>query len=196
MATINPKPDFPKISLVTPSFQQVRFLEACIRSVLDQEYPNLEYFVIDGGSNDGSVEIIRKYADRLSDWRSHADNGHMDAVQEGFKRSGGEIMGWLNSDDRLAPWALEVVAAVFRQFPEVQWTTSMYPMVMNADGLVLAARRAEGIPFGSLLPRAQRAVQPALLFVHDPTGIHFLAPRVVGAGRRAGRYWIARGRRF
>jgi glycosyltransferase involved in cell wall biosynthesis len=149
MATMNPQPDFPKISLVTPSFQQSRFLEACIRSVLDQEYPNLEYFVMDGGSTDGSVEIIRKYADRLSGWRSHADSGHMDAVQEGFQRSGGEIMGWLNSDDRLTPWALEVIAAVFRQFPAVQWITSMYPMVMNADGLVLAARRAEGFHSGA-----------------------------------------------
>jgi glycosyltransferase involved in cell wall biosynthesis len=141
---MNPNSDFPKISLVTPSFQQGRFLEACIRSVLDQEYPNLEYFVMDGGSTDGSVEIIRKFADRLSDWRSHADGGHMDAVQDGFRRSTGEIMGWLNSDDMLTPWALKVVAVVFRQFPQVQWITSMYPMVMNADGLTLAARKVEG----------------------------------------------------
>jgi glycosyltransferase involved in cell wall biosynthesis len=144
MAGLNPKPDFPKITLVTPSFQQGRFLEACIRSVLDQEYPNLEYFVMDGGSTDGSVDIIRKFADRLAGWRSQSDGGHMDAVQNGFQQSSGEIMGWLNSDDRLTPWSLEVVAAVFRQFPQVQWVTSMYPMVMNVDGLVLAARRVEG----------------------------------------------------
>jgi glycosyltransferase involved in cell wall biosynthesis len=136
--------DLPKISLVTPSFQQGRFLEDCIRSVLDPEYSNLEYFVMDGGSTDESKKVIRRYAGRLTDWRSHADRGHMDAVQDGFRRSTGEIMGWLNSDDRLTPWALRVVAAVFRQFPEVQWITSMYPMVMSAEGLVLAARRAEG----------------------------------------------------
>jgi glycosyltransferase involved in cell wall biosynthesis len=136
--------DLPKISLVTPSFQQGRFLEDCIRSVLDPQYPNLEYFVMDGGSTDESRKIIRRYAGRLTGWRSRKDGGHMDAVQEGFRRSTGEIMGWLNSDDRLTPWALRVVAAVFRQFPEVQWITSMYPMVMNAEGLVLAARRAEG----------------------------------------------------
>jgi glycosyltransferase involved in cell wall biosynthesis len=136
--------DLPKISLVTPSFQQGRFLEDCIRSVLDSQYPNLEYFVMDGGSTDESRKIIRRYAGRLTGWRSHADRGHMEAVQDGFQRSTGEIMGWLNSDDRLTPWALRVVAAVFRQFPEVQWITSMHPMVMNADGLVLAARRAEG----------------------------------------------------
>jgi glycosyltransferase involved in cell wall biosynthesis len=136
--------DLPKISLVTPSFQQGRFLEDCIRSVLEPAYPNLEYFVMDGGSADESKKIIRRYAGRLAGWRSRADGGHMDAVQDGFRRSTGEIMGWLNSDDRLAPWALQAVAAVFRQFPQVQWITSMYPMVMNAEGLVLSARRAEG----------------------------------------------------
>ncbi|MGD0173078.1 MAG: glycosyltransferase family 2 protein [Anaerolineales bacterium] len=134
----------PKISLVTPSFQQGRFLEDCIRSVLGQEYPNLEYFVMDGGSTDESKKIIRRHADHLAYWRSHTDGGHMDAVQDGFYRSTGEIMGWLNSDDRLTPWALQVVAAVFRQFPEVQWITSMYPMIMNAEGLVLGARHVEG----------------------------------------------------
>jgi len=134
----------PKISLVTPSFQQGRFLEDCLRSVLDQAYPNLEYFVMDGGSTDESRKIIRRYAGRLTGWRSRADGGHMDAVQDGFRRSSGEIMGWLNSDDILTPWALKVIAVVFRQFPQVQWITSMYPMVMNADGSVLAARRVEG----------------------------------------------------
>jgi glycosyltransferase involved in cell wall biosynthesis len=144
MAPIKSGTILPKISLVTPSFQQGRFLEDCIRSVLDQEYPNLEYFVMDGGSTDESKKIIRRHADRLTYWRSHTDGGHMDAVQDGFYRSTGEIMGWLNSDDRLTPWALRVVAAVFRQFSEVQWITSMYPMIMNAEGLVLGARRVEG----------------------------------------------------
>jgi glycosyltransferase involved in cell wall biosynthesis len=134
----------PHISIVTPSFNQGRFLEDCIRSVLAQEYPDLEYFVIDGGSTDGSVKIIRRYAGRLSGWRSHADAGHMAAVQEGFDRSSGGIMGWLNSDDVLAPWALRTVAAVFRQFPEVQWVTSMFPLVMDENGLVSGARRSEG----------------------------------------------------
>jgi glycosyltransferase involved in cell wall biosynthesis len=144
MAQKKTGPTLPKISLVTPSFQQGRFLEDCIRSVLDQDYPNLEYFLMDGGSTDDSKKIIRRYAGRLTGWRSRADGGHMDAVQDGFHRSSGEIMGWLNSDDRLSPWALRVVAAVFQEFPLVDWITSRYPMVMNADGLVLAARRAEG----------------------------------------------------
>jgi glycosyltransferase involved in cell wall biosynthesis len=134
----------PKISIVTPSFNQGRFLEDCLRSVLEQEYANVEYFVMDGGSSDGSAKIIRRHAGRLAGWRSRADGGHMAAVQEGFERSGGEIMGWLNSDDRLAPWALRTVAEVFRRFPEVQWITSQFPMIMNEDGLVAGARRSEG----------------------------------------------------
>jgi glycosyltransferase involved in cell wall biosynthesis len=133
-----------KISIVTPSFNQGRFLETCIRSVLDQKYPALEYFVMDGGSADESQEIIRRHADRLTAWRSHPDGGHMDAVQDGFNRSTGEIMGWLNSDDKLAPWALAVVDAVFRRFPDVQWITSMFPMLMDEDGMVFGARQVEG----------------------------------------------------
>jgi glycosyltransferase involved in cell wall biosynthesis len=138
-----------KFSIVTPSYNQGRFLDACLRSVLDQAYPDLEYFVMDGGSTDGSPDIIRGYADRLAGWRSHPDRGHMDAVQEGFARSTGEIMGWLNSDDMLTPWALRVVAEVFRLFPGVQWITSMYPLVMNEDGLVAGARRSEGFQAGA-----------------------------------------------
>jgi glycosyltransferase involved in cell wall biosynthesis len=133
-----------KISIVTPSFNQGRFLEACLRSVLDQGYPDLEYFVMDGGSTDGSAETLRRYADRLTGWRSHPDGGQMDALQEGFEQSTGEIMGWLNSDDMLSPWTLRIVAEVFRQFPGVQWITSLYPMIMNEDGLVVGARRVEG----------------------------------------------------
>jgi glycosyltransferase involved in cell wall biosynthesis len=134
----------PNISLVIPCFQQGRYLEDCIRSVLDQKYPNLEFFIMDGGSTDESRKIIRRYASRLTGWRSHHDGGQLYAVQDGFRRSTGEIMGWLNSDDQLAPWALRVVGSVFRQFPQVQWVTTMYPLVMTADGLVLPPRRAEG----------------------------------------------------
>jgi glycosyltransferase involved in cell wall biosynthesis len=149
-----------KLSIVTPSFNQGRFLDTCIRSVLDQGYPDLEYFVMDGGSTDGSPEIIRRYAEKLTGWRSHADGGHMAAVQEGFERSTGEIMGWLNSDDALTPWALRVVAEVFRLFPNVDWITSMYPMVMNEDGLVAGARRAEGFHAGAFYRGRNAPITP------------------------------------
>jgi glycosyltransferase involved in cell wall biosynthesis len=149
-----------KITLVTPSFNQGRFLEACMRSILDQDYPDLEYFVMDGGSTDGSAEIIRRYADRLAAWRSRPDGGHMDAVQDGFDRSTGEIMGWLNSDDRLTPWALRAAADVFRAFPEVQWITSRYPMIMNEEGMVIGARQIEGFHRGSFYRGRNTPINP------------------------------------
>lgn len=97
---------YPKVSIVTPSFNQARFLERNITSVLDQGYPNLEYFVIDGGSTDGSLEIIRRYADRLTRWVSEPDLGQADAINKGFSLSGGEILAWLNSDDTYLPGAI------------------------------------------------------------------------------------------
>jgi glycosyltransferase involved in cell wall biosynthesis len=105
--------DWPKISIVTPSFNQADFLEETIRSVLLQGYPNLEYILIDGGSTDGSLEIVQKYAPWLAYWVSETDSGQSQALNKGFVRSSGEIMAWLNSDDRYAPGALFKVAQAF-----------------------------------------------------------------------------------
>jgi glycosyltransferase involved in cell wall biosynthesis len=107
------------VSIVTCSFQQGRFLESTIRSVLDQNYPNLEYLIIDGGSTDESVDIIRRYAHRLSYWVSEADQGQTHALIKGFKRSRGDVMGWLCSDDLLLPGALATVCDFFVAHPEV-----------------------------------------------------------------------------
>src|SRR5881394_195745 len=107
----------PKISIVTPSFNQGQFLEETILSVLDQNYPDLEYVVIDGGSTDGSADIIRRYASRLSSWCSERDEGQSHAIAKGFARCSGEILGWLNSDDVLLPGALAEVAAYFEAHP-------------------------------------------------------------------------------
>lgn len=125
---------WPRISIVTPSFNQGAYLEATLRSVLDQGYPNLEYLVLDGGSTDESVAIIERYADRLDYWVSERDGGQYDALNRGLQRSSGAIMGWLNSDDKLMPWALSVVAEVFRAFPEVEWITGGFPVQWNAAG--------------------------------------------------------------
>ena len=97
--SMNDGSEWPKISIVTPSFNQAKYIETAIRSVLDQGYPNLEYLVIDGGSTDGSVEIIKKYASRLTYWVSEPDRGQSYAINKGFQRTTGEIMAWLNSDD-------------------------------------------------------------------------------------------------
>jgi glycosyltransferase involved in cell wall biosynthesis len=94
--------------------------------------------VIDGGSSDGSVEIIRRYADRLAFWVSEPDQGQYDAINKGFARTTGDIMAWLNSDDKYTPWTLSVVADIFGAFPEIEWLTSVHPVSWNPSGQAVA----------------------------------------------------------
>ncbi|MBA2381790.1 MAG: glycosyltransferase [Chloroflexi bacterium] len=108
----------PLISVVTPSFNQASFLDRTIRSVLDQDYPQIEYFVLDGGSSDGSPEIIKSYEARLASWRSEPDGGQASAINEGWARSTGSILGWINSDDYYLPGTLAYVAAIFANRPD------------------------------------------------------------------------------
>lgn len=113
------RPEYPVISLVTCSYQQGRHLEQTIRSVVGQGYPALEYIVVDGGSTDGSVEIIKRYEQVLAHWVSEPDKGQTHALIKGFDRSRGEILGWLCSDDLLLPGALHAVGEFFSTHPEV-----------------------------------------------------------------------------
>jgi hypothetical protein len=114
-----PLRDPPTISIVTPSYQQGRFLEWTLRSVLEQNYPKLEYVVMDGGSTDETRDILSRYAGRLTHVESSPDGGQADAVARGFERTTGEIMAYLNSDDVLAPGALDFVARFFAAHPKV-----------------------------------------------------------------------------
>lgn len=101
---------WPRFSVVTPSYNQGKFVEQTIRSVLCQGYPNLEYIIIDGGSTDESVEVIRKYGSHLAHWESKRDRGQSHAINKGFERATGEVMCWLNSDDFFPPGTLRAVA--------------------------------------------------------------------------------------
>ena len=112
-------PDNPKVSIITPSYNQGHYIEATIRSVLAQDYPNIEYIVIDGGSKDDSVEIIRRYAERMTYWVSEKDKGHADALNKGFGRATGEILAWLNSDDIYHPGVVSEAVAYLKEHPQV-----------------------------------------------------------------------------
>jgi glycosyltransferase involved in cell wall biosynthesis len=111
---------WPLVTVITPSYNQVQFLEATICSVIQQDYPNLEYLVIDGDSTDGSQGIIRSYADRLAFWLSEKDKGQSHAINKGLARSKGTILGWLNSDDVLKPGTISHVVEVFTQHNEIE----------------------------------------------------------------------------
>lgn len=117
----------PRITIITPSYNQAQYLEETIDSVLSQGYPNLEYMVVDGGSNDGSKEIIRKYSDHLTWWVSEKDGGQTDAILKGMRRMTGDVFNWINSDDLLSSDSLKIVGEVFSD-KEVSCLTG--PIVM------------------------------------------------------------------
>jgi len=126
----------PKVSVITPSYNQARFLERTIRSVLDQGYANLEYIVIDGGSTDGSVDIIRRYADRLAFWVSEPDGGQANAVNKGMARVTGDIVGWVNSDDFYYPGAIHMAVDAFAIDPTLGFVYGRGNRVDDCEALI------------------------------------------------------------
>ncbi len=117
------KKNLPRITLVTPSYNQASYLPATIDSVLSQGYPDLEYFVMDGGSNDGSIDVIKRHAKHLSGWISERDKGQTDALNKGFARATGQVYAFINSDDLLEPGALRFVGELFAT-NACQWVAS------------------------------------------------------------------------
>jgi glycosyltransferase involved in cell wall biosynthesis len=125
------------IAIVTPSFNQGGFLAATMDSVLNQNFGALQYVVMDGGSSDQSLDIIRERSGRLLNWQSAPDGGQYSSINKGLHFSDAEIMGWLNSDDLHLPWTLKVVSEIFSSLPQVQWLTTSYPLVFDVSGLPL-----------------------------------------------------------
>lgn len=123
----------PKISIITACYNAERYIDSTIMSVISQDYPNLEYIIIDGGSTDNTIEIIKNYKDRLSYFQSKPDKGQYHAIQEGFKHASGEIMAWLNADDMYFPWTFRVVSHIFNEFKNVNWITGL-PSFFDKNG--------------------------------------------------------------
>lgn len=157
----------PRISIITPSFNQAAFLEETIRSVLLQEYPNLQYIVVDGGSTDGSVEIIKKYAPWLDHWTSEPDRGQSHAINKALARCDGEWFNWINSDDYLLPGALDAIAAAAGSHPSVRLITGRLRVVdpigatIRSYGVKLTANVADDIV-------NHRTAQPAMFYRRAP----------------------------
>lgn len=156
----------PSISIVTPSFNQAEYLEETIQSVLSQDYPNFEYIVIDGGSTDGSVEIIERYASYLRYWVSEPDRGQADAIVKGFQHATGEVLSWLNSDDVYLPGALSKVGEIFCRWPELGFVTGDYVRI-GADSRIVRCLRLPKLKVGLYFPTMNWIAQPSAFFTRE-----------------------------
>lgn len=152
-----------KISIVTPSYSQAEFLEETIQSVLNQDYPNLEYVIIDGGSTDSSVDIIKKYEKKLSYWVSEKDKGQSDAINKGFRRASGEILAWLNSDDCYLPGTLERVADFFSSHATVDLVYGDL-LLIDGRGKTVGIRRVVPYNYTLALYGLSSVPQPSAFF--------------------------------
>jgi glycosyltransferase involved in cell wall biosynthesis len=121
-----------KISIITPSYNQAEFIERTIQSIFSQNYPDIEYIVMDGGSTDGTVKILKKYSDQII-WKSEKDNGQSDAINKGLKIATGEIVAYLNSDDTYEPGTLKKVADFFQKNPEKKWVYGKCKIINKKD---------------------------------------------------------------
>lgn len=154
----------PRVTIVTPSFNQGSFLGETIRSVLEQDYPDIEYIVVDGGSTDGSVEQIHAVEDRLAWWVSEADRGQVEALTKGFTRATGEILGWLNADDTLLPGAVATAVSALEARPDVDLVYGSNVCIDEGSNVLapLAAQEFDAVEM--VRTCHNRVVQPGSLF--------------------------------
>ena len=142
--------EFPKISIVTPCAGMEATIETTIKSIVDQGYPNLEYIVLDAAKDD-TRRILERYDSQISFWRSEPDAGQYEAIVEGFEMATGSIYFWLNADDILLPGSLFTVAEIFTSFPEIEWISSLTPLILDAKGRLAMGDRIPGFSREALL---------------------------------------------
>lgn len=156
---------YPKISIITPSYNQAQFLERTIQSVLDQDYSNLEWIVMDGGSTDGSVEIIQKYEPYFTHWQSEKDNGQSAAINAGMAKATGDVCCWLNSDDLFVDGALSQVGKYFQEHTDCQWLVCGGEL-RDIKGKTLRVIEAKSVSFEGLVTNwgGNRVNQPSVFW--------------------------------
>lgn len=165
------KQDLPKISVITPSYNQGHLIEQTIQSVIKQNYPNLEYIVMDGGSTDNTLDVLKKYKTKL-EFVSQKDKGQADAINQGIRKSSGEILMYLNSDDVMTPDTLNTVGNYFKRRPQVKWLTGDY-FIIDEKGkkiqsfVVRYKRFLRSFPSFTVLSIANFIIQPSTFFRKD-----------------------------
>ncbi len=158
---------YPKISIITPSYNQAQFLEQTILSVLGQKYPNLEYIIMDGGSNDGSVDVIKKYEQEITYWVSERDNGQSHAINNGFARATGDILAWLNSDDMYMPGALLLMAEKYSAGERGIWFGNCMHFKKDHRGITSYGSNVVYEQQHSLLENYDFIIQPSSFWTRD-----------------------------
>ncbi|MDO8658008.1 MAG: glycosyltransferase family 2 protein [Candidatus Levybacteria bacterium] len=162
---MNSPSNYPKISIVTPSFNQGKYIEQTIKSVLGQNYANVEYIVVDGGSSDNTLNVLKKYNNKIK-WTSRKDNGQSNAINKGLKMATGEIIAFLNSDDLYLPGTLNKISAFFKNNPKAKWVTGDY-FIINENGekiqsyVVLYKKILRLFPYSFILSIANFIPQPS-----------------------------------